>query len=171
MGFAVYRLVAPVTQEYAAMEAIQLLLSDHRKIKNLFERFKAFRAVEDRSQQLRVFGYIYVELTSHTALEEKVFYPACAEYPECTELVEDSIEDHRRVKEVLDRIRAMSQDSREFSTMVEDLIEEVESHMEEEELELFPLVRELMQQAQLLDLGERMEDLRKEELGHVRRAA
>jgi hemerythrin superfamily protein len=146
------------------MEAIQLLIADHRKVRNLFDQFKA---QTDRSHQIRVFSQIFNELQMHTRIEESVFYPACNEFPECQELVEDALEDHQTVKDQLAEIRALSQDSDQFVMMVEDLMDDVEDHVEEEEQEFFPLVRELMQESELLRLGERMEGIKKEE-GAVR---
>lgn len=140
------------------MEAIQLLISDHRKVKNLFDQFKA---QTDRSHQIRVFSQIYNDLQLHTRIEESVFYPACNDYPECQELVEDSFEDHRAMKEQLAAIRALPQDSDQFVSMVEDFIEDVEDHVEVEESELFPLVRELMKSIDLQNLGERMEVMKR----------
>lgn len=142
------------------MEAIQLLIADHRKVRNLFDQFKG---QTDRSHQIRAFSQIFSELQMHTKIEEAIFYPACNEFPECQELVADLLEDHKAVKDQLSDIRALSQDSDQFVMMVEDLIDDVEDHVEDEETEFFPLVRELMSEPELKKLGERMDALKKEE--------
>jgi hemerythrin superfamily protein len=150
------------------MEAIQLLLSDHRKVKNLFEQF---RAQTDRSHQLRVFSQIFHELQMHAQIEERVFYPACSGFPDCKELVEDSYEDHQLMKDELQEISTLAQDSDDFVMMVEDLMDDVEDHVEEEETELFPLVREQMDLGLLQRLGEEMEAVKRGDLGSLEKRA
>ena len=54
-------------------DAISLLKTDHRKIKNLFARYES--AGNFRSKHL-IAAQVFTELALHAQLEEHVFYPA-----------------------------------------------------------------------------------------------
>ena len=150
------------------MDAIQLLLADHRKIKNLF---KQFRSKPEDTQLNRVIDQIATEIKAHTRVEESIFYPACNEYPECSELVMDLVDDHEEAKRTLAEMEALPRDSEDRFDMAEDLVDDIEGHIEEEEQELFPLVRELMQPVQLDDLGDRIQDARRDESDALKKSA
>ncbi len=55
-------------------DAIALLKADHRKVEDLFSKFKA-TSQNDRKEKLA--RQICMELIIHTMIEEEVFYPAC----------------------------------------------------------------------------------------------
>src|SRR4030095_12297822 len=54
-------------------DAISLLKTDHRKVKNLFARYES--AGNFRTKQL-IAAQVFTELDLHAQLEEHVFYPA-----------------------------------------------------------------------------------------------
>jgi hypothetical protein len=53
-------------------DAVALLKADHRKVEELFEKFKN---AESESEALVL--EICTELSVHAMLEEEIFYPAC----------------------------------------------------------------------------------------------
>jgi len=53
-------------------DAVNMLKADHKKVKQLFERFHS-AAPEERSD---IAGQLFTELEIHTKLEEELFYPA-----------------------------------------------------------------------------------------------
>jgi hypothetical protein len=58
------------------IDAISLLKTDHRKVKNLFARYES--AGNFSTKQL-IAEQVFTELELHAQLEENVFYPAYAE--------------------------------------------------------------------------------------------
>jgi hemerythrin superfamily protein len=138
------------------MDAITLLKNDHKTVEQLFKRFekagdRAFvekRALVDR---------IIEELSKHAAIEEQLFYPvARATVPDTDDIALESLEEHHIVKWVLSELEDMSPEDERFDAKVTVLIENVRHHVDEEESELFPKVRDELGRNALNDLGDTM---------------
>jgi hemerythrin-like domain-containing protein len=96
----------------------------------------------------------------HAQLEENVFYPAVnEETEEGPELVQESLSEHETVKNLIQELRGMAHDTDAFDAKFQELIQNVEHHVEEEESEMFPLAeQELLED--LDDLREEMQELK-----------
>src|SRR5262245_14138783 len=77
------------------MDELELLKQDHQKVKQLFEQCQT---AKDKKQQKQIFKEIKTELETHTRLEETIFYPAIEEYEELKDMVLESLEEHKQVK-------------------------------------------------------------------------
>ena len=79
----------------------------------------------------------------HAAIEEQLFYPvARATVPETEDIALESLEEHHIVKWVLSELDGMDPADERFDAKVTVLIENVRHHVEEEESEFFPKVRD-----------------------------
>src|SRR6266704_1810499 len=81
-------------------DAIALLKTDHRKVKNLFARYES---AGDFSTKHLLAEQVFTELERHAQLEENVFYPAyeARTGKHGTQLVADSRLEHEKVKELM----------------------------------------------------------------------
>ena len=145
------------------MNAITLLKNDHKTVEQLFKRFEKSgpRALKTKQD---IVERIVRELSIHAAIEEMVLYPAireAAENGDMDKMVLESLEEHHLVKWVLWELERMSPDDERFDAKVTVLMENVRHHVAEEENELFPRVNKVYGRAQLADLGEAMENLKK----------
>jgi hemerythrin superfamily protein len=145
------------------MNAITLLKDDHKTVEDLFKRFQKLgpRAVKSKQDLVE---RIIRELSIHAAIEEMLFYPAIREAAEDAELgdtVLESLEEHHIVKWVLSELDGMSPEHERFDAKMTVLIENVRHHVEEEEQELFPQVKELFDRRRLDELGEAMAKAKK----------
>jgi hemerythrin superfamily protein len=147
-------------------DAIALLKADHKTVKGLF---KETEELSDRAKaQLKRLGdQICAELTVHAQIEEQIFYPAVKErtgrnHKEERDLVLESVEEHALVKHVIKDLQAIGPDDESYKPKVKVLKEIVEDHVKEEERELFPGVREMMSEEELVQLGERMSQLKEQ---------
>jgi hemerythrin superfamily protein len=143
------------------MDAISMLKDDHQAVEQLFRRytragdraFAAKRAIVDR---------IIEELSVHAAIEEQLFYPAVrATVPDTQALGLESLEEHHLVKWVLSELDGMTPEDERFDAKVTVLINNVRHHVELEEGELFPKVRDELGRKALGDLGEAMAGARR----------
>jgi hemerythrin superfamily protein len=135
------------------MDALELLKQDHAKVKKLFEQAES---ADDREQKT-IFAQIKTELEIHTQIEESVFYPAMQRYDELKEMVVESLEEHNNVKTLLQEMATLS-DSEDFQDKLEELIDNVEHHAEdEEEGKMCPKVRELVSANELQKLGAQLQ--------------
>jgi hemerythrin superfamily protein len=136
------------------MDAITLLKDDHRSVEKLFKRFeesgdRAF--VEKRT----VVDRIIEELSVHAAIEEQFFYPVTrATVPAVEQVARESLEEHHIVKWVLSELDGMDPHDERFEAKVTVLIENVRHHVQEEEDEYFPAVRDELGRKALAELGD-----------------
>ncbi|MGH7873155.1 MAG: hemerythrin domain-containing protein [Candidatus Binatia bacterium] len=136
------------------MNALELLTMDHKKVKELFKKAEG----SNGKQQKELFEQIKMELETHTRIEETVFYPAVAENDELKDMVLESLEEHKQVKTLLREMENLTDDSEKFEPKLKVLMENVEHHAEEEEEgEMFPKLRKLMDEDELQQLGQKLE--------------
>jgi hemerythrin superfamily protein len=136
------------------VDAISLLRSDHKNVEQLFKRYE--RAGERAHAEKReVVDRIIEALSVHAAIEEQIFYPVAREtVPATDDIVLESLEEHHIVKWVLSELDGLDPADERFDAKVTVLIENVRHHVEEEEREFFPKVRDALGRAALSDLGE-----------------
>jgi hemerythrin superfamily protein len=135
------------------MDALELLKQDHAKVKKLFDKAET---ADDREQK-RIFSQIKTELEIHAQIEENIFYPAMQRYDELKELVAESLKEHSGMKTLLQQMVTLS-DREDFQDKLEELIDDVEHHAEdEEEGKMFPKVRELVGANELQKLGAQLQ--------------
>jgi hemerythrin-like domain-containing protein len=142
-------------------DAIVLLKDEHKLIKKTFNDFekagdKAYAAkgkLVDRMIEL---------LTVHTYIENEVMYPRVRELlPEVEDDVLESYEEHHVADVLVVELSAMKPEDERFTAKTTVLIENVRHHIEEEEQEWFPKVREGLGRKQLQELGADMIKARK----------
>jgi hemerythrin superfamily protein len=140
------------------MDAISLLKNDHLTIEQLFKRFE--QAGERASVQKRqIVDRMIEELSVHAAIEEQVFYPfARATVPATEAMALESLEEHHVVKWLLSELVDMDPAHERFNAKVTVLMENVRHHVEEEERDFFPRVRENIGRKELADLGQALAD-------------
>ena len=119
-----------------------MLKDDHRSVEKLF---KQFEDAGDRAfvEKRKVVDRIIEELSIHAAVEEQFFYPVTrATVPAVEDVALESLEEHHIVKWVLSELERMDPEDERFDAKVTVLIENVRHHVEEEEGEYFPAVRD-----------------------------
>jgi hemerythrin superfamily protein len=140
------------------MDAIEVLTSDHDEVREMFEAFRAAKEAENTDEMQALQQQIFEELETHTRIEENIFYPAVQALgvEELTEIVSEGIQEHHVVKVLMREIRELS-DQEIFEAKMTVLMENVEHHAEEEESEMFPDLREHMDEKRLNELGAELE--------------
>jgi hypothetical protein len=133
------------SRRFPGMDAVNLLLEDHQKVKNLFFDFEmaplgqpeARRAIAER---------IIRELMVHERIEEEIFYPAFRNMlgGQGKETVEHSKEEHALVDSLIEQLSEIDLDDPGFDGLMRILRENVEHHIQDEETKMLPLARERM---------------------------
>jgi hemerythrin superfamily protein len=129
----------PAPASSGAPDAIALLESDHREVEALFERYEA--ANED-AEKGEIAAQICLALKVHAQIEEELFYPPARDETGDTDLVDEAVVEHMGAKTLIAQIEAMRPGQPLYDAKVKVLSEQVRHHVEEEETELFPEVRE-----------------------------
>jgi hemerythrin-like domain-containing protein len=138
-------------------DAIAMLKADHQRVKDLFTQYEA---TSNPATKRTLAEQVFVELETHAQLEESVFYPAVnEETDEGPELVKESLSEHETVKSLIQELRSMPHDTDEFDAKFQELIQNVEHHVEEEESEMFPLAEEELAE-DLTEMKDEMQELK-----------
>jgi hemerythrin superfamily protein len=138
-------------------DAIVLLKNDHKTVEKLFKQYEGLGEKAYKSKR-KVVDQIIAELSTHAAIEEQHFYPAVREAAEDIEDdVLEGLEEHHIVKWTLSELEDLAPDAERFDAKVKVLIESVRHHVEEEEGEMFPKVREAIGRSTLKTIGDTME--------------
>lgn len=137
------------------------LKDDHKEFRKLFREFQA--AGENATKQkAKIVDRILEALTVHTYLENECLYPAVRELlPGLEDDVLESYEEHHVADVLCTELAVMNADDERFDAKTTVLIENVTHHVEEEEQDWFPKVREGLGRTQLQEIGARMLELRK----------
>lgn len=139
--------------------AIELLESDHKNVKELFKKFEE---EEDSEACKEIADQAIQELKVHTKVEEEIFYPAVeAAIDDEDGLLPEAHEEHHVAKTLIAELDKMSGDEDNYCAKFTVLAENVRHHIKEEENELFPEVKK--SDLDLEALGRKMA-LRKEAL-------
>lgn len=135
-------------------DAIVLLKKDHQEIRKLFRDFEGAgeNATTRRGQIVKK---IIELLTVHTYIENEVMYPQVRELlPDLEDDVLESYEEHHVADVLVTELYGMRSTDERFKAKTTVLIESVTHHMDEEEQDWFPKVRDGLGRKALQEIGE-----------------
>jgi hemerythrin-like domain-containing protein len=142
-------------------DAIVMLKDDHKQI---LRAFRDFENAGDAAYKTKgnLVDKIIELLTVHTYIENEVMYPRVrALVPELEDDVLESYEEHHVADLLVMELAGMKPDDERFTAKTTVLIESVRHHIEEEEDEWFPEVREALGRKVLQEIGAQMAEARK----------
>jgi hemerythrin superfamily protein len=113
-----------------------LIRMDHTKVDTLFTQLLGSN---DPQKIQEFYGQLYKDLSVHAEAEEQVVYPAVRSYYEDTQELYD---EQAEMKVMLEKIKSLSPSSPEFKAKIEELMSGVKSHVQQEEGEMFPKIRD-----------------------------
>ena len=141
-------------------DAIVLLKDDHKEILRVFRDFEKAGDAAHKTKGRLVDRMIEL-LTVHTYIENEVMYPRVRELvPELEDDVLESYEEHHVADVLVTELSLMDPADERFTAKTTVLIENVRHHIEEEESEWFPQVREALSRTVLREIGSDMIEAR-----------
>lgn len=145
------------TASASSPNALDLLIEQHDQIDQLIAQLTDGQISDER--KALIFRMLADTIAAHAAAEETLFYPAVRE-KDTDEIVREALQDHAAIKRELADLVLSELDDPRFSARLQILQAQLEHHArDQEEGLLFPKVRELMDEAELTQLGVRMRAL------------
>src|SRR5918997_126619 len=143
------------------MDAFELLMNDHRKVSEIFDRMES----GDSSLRRELFPRLKQELDVHAHVEETILYPALKERAETRDLATHAYSEHNEVKQMLDELQAglAGTDDAAWGAKLMKLRQSVEHHVQEEEGEMFTGARAALGEEQIAQLGRRMTESKQQQ--------
>lgn len=133
------------------MDIYALLEADHRKVQELFAQAEE---VGDPRELEKLFRDIKAELEVHKEAEERTFYAALSNFPEFVDRIEEAMEEHVEIEELLEELSSLAAEDDDFRSQLSELREEAEHHVREEEGEIFAQARKLLNDEQASRIAE-----------------
>lgn len=131
-------------------DVVDLIMADHREVERLFDILK-----NKPEQRLLALPTVSALIIAHSRAEEAEVYPVARSEAGEQEEVAHSQHEHAEAEQLLEKLDATDPTTSDYGTLVEELIEAVSHHVEEEESNVLPGMRE------------RLDDKRREELGNA----
>jgi hemerythrin superfamily protein len=140
----------------SSIDAIELLLRDHRLIVGLAEQLDT---VDDPAELRRLYLRIVEELAAHEAAEQEVVFPA---FQAALEMVDDDstlarrVGEHEEMNDLLAEMRSLAPDCFGFAKRGSALLLEIKGHFLREEESVFDRMRAALSTDELTELGSRV---------------
>jgi hemerythrin superfamily protein len=106
------------------------------------ELFGRYEDLTDDADKKAVATEICIALKVHTQIEEEIFYPAAREATGDADLLDEAAVEHAGAKTLIAEIEAMRPGQPLYDAKITVLGEQVRHHVDEEEEDLFPEVRQ-----------------------------
>jgi hemerythrin-like domain-containing protein len=141
-------------------DVVDLIMQDHREVERLFDELKD--NPETRPNLLPVLTTL---LTAHSRAEEAEVYPVAASEAGEKEEVSHSQQEHIEADQLLAQLASTDPTAPDFDKVLQNLIDAVSHHVEEEESKVLPGMRSNLSDERRLQLGEAFAASRKKHLG------
>ena len=143
------------------MDAFELMMNDHRRVSEIFDRMES----GDSSLRRELFPRLKQELDIHAHVEETIFYPALKEHAETRDLATHAYSEHNEVKRMLEELQGGldGTDDAAWATKLTKLRQSVEHHVQEEEGKMFTRARAALDQVRIEQLGKRMTEAKQQQ--------
>ncbi|MEU5690276.1 hemerythrin domain-containing protein [Actinosynnema sp. NPDC020468] len=142
-------------------DVVELILADHRRFEELF------RALRDRSSdRSAVLAELAELLVAHAEAEESEVYPALKRYREVdSDEVDHGAEEHAEGHQaLLALLEVADTESDEWEAKLEELVEALNHHVDEEERTILNDTREQVAADRRAELGEKFLAVRQERI-------
>lgn len=120
------------------LDATDLLQRDHRQVESWFH---ACESLSDEQQKAELAERICMALKVHTQIEEEIFYPRVRAETGEQGLIEEAIQEHAEVKQMVREIEQRLQQGQDCTEQLEAMRQAVQHHVQEEENEMFAKAR------------------------------
>jgi hemerythrin-like domain-containing protein len=141
-------------------DVVDMIMDDHREVERLFDRLK-----NEPDSRALVLPAVTALLVAHSRAEESEVYPAARDEADEADEVEHSQAEHVEAEGILEELAGMEPGDTGFEAKLQELIDAVKHHVDEEESSVLPGLRQRLTTDRLAELGEAFARQRAEHLG------
>jgi hemerythrin superfamily protein len=118
------------------MDAIEMIMQEHREVEAIFGQMR-------QRMDEKLVNRLMEALGAHTEAEERVLYPAVVDALEDgRRMVDEAVEEHRQVDQLLSQLAGLEPRDDQARQVAQQLEQAVQHHVQEEEREMLPRLRE-----------------------------
>jgi hemerythrin superfamily protein len=131
------------------------IITDHREFESIFGELES---AGDPRTQPELVEHVIAGLVRHSVAEEQYLYPAARDVlPDGDELADHELKEHAEAEEVMKAIEKAGPDDAKYDDLVRELIADIRHHVEDEENDLLPKLRDACSAEQLGELSEKFQ--------------
>jgi|GEM_PF-2440984 len=134
-------------------DPLNILKYEHDKIDDIFTYF-AQATFPTQFQQL--FDELQHRLVTHFQVEEEMFFSILEKYPEISPSLSETNDQHKLIKEKLADLTILNPASSAWSQGITQLRLAITNYITEQENRLYALLRQLVSERELAELGRRL---------------
>ncbi len=154
----------------APSDAVALLMSDHREVKALFQKYKKLANAEAEGSDRQALAETICDmLTVHATIEEEIFYPAARGALDDQDLLDEAEVEHASAKDLIAQIKDMGPEDDLYDAKVTVLGEYIDHHVAEEEGEMFAKAKQ--SDMDLAELGVELQTRKSELMAELAESA
>ncbi len=142
------------------MDITKLLRQDHDEVRMMFKELKALTPQAEKTK-VEIAARILKALEVHTRIEEELFYPRLAKAKQTEDMVKEAYVEHKQAKSIMSALKTMTPANDLFDAKMKVLNEDIEHHASEEENEMFPAAREVLDRVELIEIGLKALEMKK----------
>lgn len=131
----------------------EILKREHEEVAEILRRLARARGAEASE----LLTELKLKLVPHSRSEEAVFYSRLLEERATERKARESLEEHRQVDVLLDELEELPVRDESWSAKAHVLAEMIGRHVDEEEGELFPLARQILDAREAVRIAEQFE--------------
>lgn len=142
-------------------DVVDVLQTDHREVELMFTELEGlFGPDADADRRREVTDNVTIELVRHAVAEEVVVYPRVKEKVSAEE-AERAKQEHAEAEATMKRLEQMDSDDPRFEGEIRTLMAEIREHVAEEEGQMFPHMRAVFSDEELVAMKKQVEAVKK----------
>ena len=140
---------------------IDVLVTDHREVEQMFTEFDGLPP-DAHERRRKLADQVVIELVRHAVAEEMYVYPAFRKHlTDGDELAEHEISEHSEAEVTMKRIEKYKDDDPKLTEEMRELMRVIRHHISEEESDAFPRLAAAADRAELEQLAEKVQAVKK----------
>jgi hemerythrin superfamily protein len=140
-------------------DIVDEIVTDHREVEALF---KELESNDNPATRRELVEHAITELVRHSVGEEQYLYPTARKVlPDGDKIADHELDEHAEAEKIMKAIEETQKEDAEFDKLVTQLIKDVRHHIEDEESDLLPKLRDACDAEELGQLGEQFDKAKK----------
>lgn len=120
----------------------EAIRQDHETHRMLLNRLAETSG--DSEERRSLWNQFYYDVKSHAAAEEETFYSKLIAEPDGQDDARHSVSEHKELDDIMEELNSMGFDNPGWLTRFKTLKHDYEHHMDEEEEDIFPKARKVV---------------------------
>ncbi|WP_246148499.1 hemerythrin domain-containing protein [Nonomuraea turkmeniaca] len=140
---------------------IEVLVTDHREVEQMFTELEQLAGGTD-DQAKTLAEQVVIELVRHAVAEEEYLYPTVRDHvPDGGPLADQELSEHAEAEQTMKQLERLGPSDADFWPTLARLMQQIRHHIQGEENDLFPRLRQACPPEQLTELGGKVQRAKK----------